>query len=223
VKVLVACESSGVVRDAFIAAGFEAVSCDLEPSEAPGPHLQRDVLTVLDLGWDLMIAHPPCTYLCRAGARWWNDPNRVALRTDALAFVRTLMKAPIPRIAIENPPGHIGTAIRKADQYIQPWQFGHDEQKLTGLWLKNLPRLEPSRIVDPPFYGCRCGYRFEAALGKYGCPNCGGASGAVKPIYSNQTPSGQNRLGPGRDRARLRSRTYEGIARAMALQWGLLS
>ena len=145
-RVLVACEFSGIVRDAFLASGHDAWSCDLLPTETPGPHKQGNVLLELDKGWDLMIAHPPCRYLACSGARWWK--GREAEQLDALDFVRQLLDAPIPRIALENPPGKIGTAIRPADQYIQPWQFGHGEVKMTGLWLKGLPRLQPTEVVD---------------------------------------------------------------------------
>ncbi|MEO2140682.1 MAG: DNA cytosine methyltransferase [bacterium] len=144
-KVLVACEFSGIVRDAFIARGHDAVSCDLLPTEAPGPHYQGDVRGLLGEGWDLMIAHPPCTYLASSGARWW--PDRQAEQRDALKFVCKVRMAPIPRIAIENPVGLLSTAWRKPDQYIQPWEHGHGETKKTGLWLKNLPLLKPSNIV----------------------------------------------------------------------------
>lgn len=145
-RVLVACEFSGIVRDAFIARGHDAVSCDLLPSERPGPHYQTDVRDVLHYGWDLLVAHPPCTLLARAGARWWT--GRETEQEEALDFVRLLLAAPIRHIAVENPPGAIGTRIRPADQYIQPWQFGHGETKMTGLWLRGLPLLQPTCIVS---------------------------------------------------------------------------
>ena len=145
-RVLVACEFSGVVRDAFIARGHDAVSCDLLPSERHGPHLQRDVLDVMGDGWDLMIAHPPCTHLAVSGARWFAE--KAEEQAAALEFVRALMSAPIPRIAIENPVSVISSHIRRPDQIIQPWQFGHGETKATCLWLKGLPLLVPTRIVD---------------------------------------------------------------------------
>jgi site-specific DNA-cytosine methylase len=146
VRVLVACEFSGVVRDAFSALGHDAWSCDLLPSERPGKHLQCDVRTVLRDNWDLMIAHPPCTYLASSGARWW--ASRRHEQKAALEFVTTLLAAPIERIALENPVGIISTKIRPPDQIIQPWQFGHGETKATCLWLKNLPRLRWTNIVD---------------------------------------------------------------------------
>lgn len=218
-RVLVACEYSGVVRDAFLARGHDAMSCDLLPTESPGPHYRGDVRDVLADGWDLMVAHPPCTYLCSSGLHWnTRRPERAALTEDALTFVRLLLAAPIERIALENPVGCISTRVRKPDQTIQPWQFGHDASKATCLWLKNLPMLRPTKIVEP-HYGCKCGYRFPATLGKYGCPDCCGASGPAKLIYANQTPSGQNALGPSADRWKERSTTYTGIATAMAEQW----
>ena len=145
-KVLVACEYSGTVRDAFIAAGHEALSCDLLPTDIPGPHYQGDVRDVLHDGWDLMIAHPPCTHLAVSGARWFKDKQ--AEQAEALDFVRLLLDAPIERIALENPISVISSRIRKPDQIIQPWQFGHGETKATCLWLKGLPKLEPTNIVD---------------------------------------------------------------------------
>jgi hypothetical protein len=180
-RVLVACEFSGLVRDAFIAKGHDAVSCDLEWSERAGPHCRGDVLDIIEDGWDMMIAFPPCTYLTNAGARWWAGRRREQL--EALGFVACLMHAPIPRIAIENPMGKINSAIRPPDQVIQPWQFGHGETKTTGLWLKNLPPLVPTNEVD----------------------------GRVPRVHT---------MSPSRDRSRERSRTYTGIALAMAEQWG---
>lgn len=180
-NVLVACEFSGVVRDAFIRAGHNAISCDLIPSEKPGPHITADVISIIGLGWDMMIAHPPCTHLSVSGARWFKD--KLPEQEAALEFVRALMAAPIPRIAIENPISIISSRIRKPDQIIQPWQFGHGETKATCLWLKGLPLLEPSRIVD----------------------------GRVARVHL---------CPPGPDRWKERSRTFFGIAAAMAEQWG---
>jgi hypothetical protein len=145
-RVLVACERSGIVRDAFTALGDNAVSCDLEPSDRPGPHYQGDVRDILANDWDLMIAHPPCTYLTVSGARWFAD--RQAQQDEALAFVRTLLAARIQKIAIENPVGVISTRLRKPDQIIHPWMFGHGETKGTCLWLVGLPRLRPTGYVD---------------------------------------------------------------------------
>ena len=145
-KVLVACEFSGIVRDAFLRRGHEALSCDLLPTEQPGPHYKGDVRDILGDGWDLMIAHPPCTHLAVSGARWFKDKQ--AEQADALEFVRLLLNAPVPRIALENPVSIISSRIRKPDQIIQPWQFGHGETKATCLWLKGLPLLQPTCIVD---------------------------------------------------------------------------
>lgn len=193
-RVLVACECSGIVRDAFAANGHDAWSCDIVPR--PGNHLFRDALEVLADGWDLMIAHPPCTYLASSGLHWNSRRSGRAEKTeDALAFVMALMDAPIEKICIENPVGIISTRIRRPDQIIQPHQFGHDASKATCLWLKNLPPLEPTEHVAPRLVN-------------------------GKPRWANQTDSGQNRLPPSHNRAKLRSETYQGIANAMANQWG---
>lgn len=144
-RVLIACEFSGVVRDAFIALGHDAVSCDLLPSELPGPHIQEDVLTVLRDGWDLMISHPPCTHLAVSGARWFKGKERE--QAKALAFVQELLDAPIPQIALENPVSVISSRIRIPDQIIQSRMFGHGEVKATCLWLKSLPNLRRTDMV----------------------------------------------------------------------------
>lgn len=247
-RVLVACEFSGTVRDAFIARGHDAWSCDLLPTEAPGLHYAGDVTHMLEgwapvqfqadcdpdgdgwcattdsdpaecscygptqdgieymerngvlFGrptespqWDLMIAHPPCTYLCSSGLHWnLRRPGRAQKTEEALDFVRLLLGAPIERIALENPIGCIGTRIRKANQVVQPWHFGDDASKATALWLKNLPPLQPRNPL----------------------------SGDSKTRRANQTPSGQNKLGPSPSRAKDRAKTYPGIAAAMADQWG---
>lgn len=194
-KVLVACEFSGVVRDAFIRAGHDATSVDLLPSESQfGPHTVGDALDSVYSGrWDLMVAHPPCTFLASSGARWWR--TRGAQQRAALEFVRSLLHAPIARIAIENPVGAISTAIRKPDQIIQPWQFGHPEWKTTCLWLKGLPKLMTAFLVEP-----------DKTVG-----------GGKRP---GRVSSRIHRMSPGKDRQRERSRTYTGIAQAMAAQWG---
>ena len=145
-KILVACEFSGIVREAFKKRGHNVWSCDLLPTEIPGNHIQGNVLGILDEGWDLMVAFPPCTHLASSGARWFK--NKLVEQELALYFVKRLMMAPIERIAIENPIGIISTRIRKPDQIIQPWMFGHGETKATCLWLKNLPLLKPTNIVD---------------------------------------------------------------------------
>ena len=144
-RVLVACEFSGTVRDAFAHRGHDAWSCDILPTEKPGQHLQCDVREVLDRKWDLMVAHPPCTHLAVSGARWFKDKQTE--QAEALDFVRTLLEAPIEKIALENPVSVISSRIRKPDQTIQPWQFGHGEVKRTCLWLKNLPLLKPTEVV----------------------------------------------------------------------------
>jgi hypothetical protein len=199
-KVLIGCECSGTVRDAFLRAGHDAWSCDLEPSRTPGPHIQADVLQVMCNGtWDMMIVHPPCTFLCSSGLHW-NRRGRGHEGTEkALEFVRALMAAPIQRIALGNPVGRIGTAIRPADQFIQPYQFGEDASKDTGLWLKNLPILKPTRFVYPRIVWI---------------------NGKPAMRWGNQTDSGQNKLGPSDTRSEERSVTYWGIAKAMADQWG---
>lgn len=145
-KILIACEFSGVVRDAFTALGHQALSCDLLPSERPGNHYQGAVEDVLYDGWDLMIAFPPCTHLSASGARWWKDKQQE--QAEALEFVQLLLSAPIDKIALENPVGRISTQIRKPDQIIQPWMFGHGEVKTTCLWLKNLPLLKSTCVVE---------------------------------------------------------------------------
>lgn len=145
-RILIACEYSGTVRDAFIAAGHDAISCDLLPTEVPGPHYQGDVINIIGDGWDMMIAHPPCTHLAVSGARWFHLKQQE--QQEALDFVRLLMNAPIPRIAIENPVSIISSRIRKPDQVIQPWMFGHGETKATCLWLKGLPKLTPTNVVE---------------------------------------------------------------------------
>ena len=225
-RILIACEFSGIVRDAFIKRGHDAISCDLLPSASPGPHIQGDVEDVLEDGWDMLIAFPPCTYLCSSGLHW---NGRVAGREqkthEAMLFVFNLLGEgsiahDIPRIALENPIGRISTAYRKPDQIIQPYQFGHDASKQTCLWLKGLPKLQPTCEIAP-IYGCRCGARFALELGKHGCPSCAGEQTA-RFIWGNQTPTGQNKLGPSPTRWKDRSITYQGIADAMAEQWGRL-
>tara|TARA_Y100001963_G_scaffold24000_1_gene32063 strand:+ start:1310 stop:1876 length:567 start_codon:yes stop_codon:yes gene_type:complete len=147
-KILVACEYSGTVRDAFISRSHDAVSCDLLPTDNPGPHYEGDVTDILDDGWDMLIAFPPCTHLAVSGARWFKEKRADGRQQAALDFVRLLMDAPINKIAIENPVSVISSHIRKPDQTIQPWEFGHGETKRTCLWLKNLPHLVPTDIVD---------------------------------------------------------------------------
>lgn len=215
-RVLIACEFSGRVRDAFIARGHDAISCDLLPSEVRGPHYQGDVRDVLGDGWDLMICHPPCTYLSVSGMHWTTrglrDPK---LTDDALYFVRRLMAAPIERIAIENPVSVISSRIRKPDQIVNPYQFGEDASKKTCLWLKGLPPLRPTNFVEPRLVCCGAEVLNRD---KHGCPNCNGEK-VARPRWGNQCDSGQNKLAPSADRWKNRSRTYQGIASAMASQW----
>lgn len=192
-RVLIGCEYSGRVRDAFLAKGHDAVSCDLLPSDSPGPHVQGDLIPLLYQPWDLVIAFPPCTYLCSSGMHWTTrglrDPK---LTEDALAFVKAIWEAPVPRIAIENPVGILSSRLQKPSQIIQPWQYGHPESKTTCLWLRGLPLLQPTNVLPLPPGG----------------------------RWANQTGSGQNKLPPSKDRWKLRSLTYLGIAAAMADQWG---
>tara|TARA_B100001093_G_scaffold152768_1_gene145493 strand:- start:36746 stop:37291 length:546 start_codon:yes stop_codon:yes gene_type:complete len=180
-KVLIACEYSGRVRDAFLKAGHDAMSCDLLETDVDGPHYKGDVKDILNDNWDLMIAHPPCTHLAVSGARWFKDKK--VEQAEALDFVKLLLNAPIEKIALENPVSIISTKIKKPSQIIHPWQFGHGETKKTCLWLKGLPNLVPTDIVE----------------------------GRVARIHM---------LPPSEDRWKLRSTTYEGIANAMAEQWG---
>lgn len=183
-RVLVACEYSGRVRDAFLRLGHDAMSCDLLPTDVPGPHYQGDVLEILGDGWDLMVGHPPCDHLAVSGARWFKEKRADGRQQAAIGFFMELANAPIPRICLENPVSIMSTQYRKPDQIIQPWQFGHGETKATCLWLKNLPPLQPTNIVE-------------------------GREARV------------HRMPPGPDRWKERSRTFQGIADAMADQWGL--
>ena len=192
-KVLVACEYSGVVSQAFRDQGHEAISCDLLPNDLTGNqfHYQGDVRDILDKGWDLMVAHPPCTHLAVSGARWFKHKQEE--QQEALDFVQLLMNAPIESICIENPVSIISSRIRKPDQIIQPWMFGHEATKTTCLWLKNLPPLQPTNVVN----------KGERHITK---------SGKSLPKWYNLPPS--------EDRWKIRSATFQGIADAMASQWG---
>lgn len=241
-KVLIACERFGVVRDAFIRAGHDAVSCDLVNTEAPGPHYKGNVLDVINGGWDLMIAHPDCTYLTGSAAWAFGDgpyhqqvkpgtlvgAARRTARDEALQFVAMLAGANIPRIAIENPArGFLNTMLDLKQygfrsnfptQIIHPHQYGHDASKATGLALKNLPDLTSTGYAPPRLVCKSCKGAF--AYGLHKCPSCG--SQECLPRWGNQTDSGQNRLSPGEGRAMERARTYQGWADAMAEQWGTL-
>lgn len=250
-RVLIACETSGATRRAFQEAGFFTVSVDLllardiadHYNPVTGGHIVGDIFTVferLGMDFDLMIAHPDCTYLTTSAEWCYRDVQtkrmtkgvlygsaRRQAREESLEFVRKLMSLPVKRIAIENPRGVISTRIdakqygfttSKATQYIQPYQFGHDASKTTGLWLKNLPELvvNPGDYVEPRWVCCG-----SVVTDKYGCPNC---EGEYKPLprWGNQTDSGQNKLGPSADRWMIRADTYDGWSRAMVQQWGSL-
>ena len=197
-KVLVGCERFGILREAFRRRGHDAYSCDLVAAEDGSPyHIKDDILAVMNSpSWDLVVFHPDCTYLAVSGLHWnKRRPERAVKTEQALEFVKKLMGCVAPRWAIENPIGCISTRIRKPDQIIQPWQFGDDASKATCLWLKNLPPLRHTNVLP----------------------------GGRKARRANQTPSGQNKLGPSPERAMLRAKTYPGIAAAMADQWGRLT
>ena len=199
-KVLVACEYSGVVREAFRKLGYDAYSCDLIPTDIPSPfHIQDDVLRHLNEGWDLMIAHPPCTYLCVTGARWLHDTrqkfaNRKQQQEEAIAFVKALWNAPIKRICIENPVGVLSSQWKLPDQIVQPYYFGETASKATCFWLKNLPGLKPTKLVKPEMVELNNGKRFS--------------------LWYYKTSKKCS------ERAKIRSKTFQGIADAMAAQWG---
>ena len=200
-KILIACEFSGTVREAFARRGHDVMSCDLLPTEREccelTSHYQGDVRELLDDNWDMMLAFPPCTYLCSSGLHWNNRRAERAQETEtALNFVRLLLDAPIKKVVLENPIGCIGTRIRKADQIIQPNDFGHDANKATCLWLKNVPKLIPTKKIEPR------------------------VTSNGKKRWANQTDSGQNRLTPSPRRWAERSATYSGVADAFAEQWG---
>ena len=223
-KILVACEYSGRVRNAFAKLGHEVISADFEPAEDGSPnHYQGDCFDLIaDQSFDMMIAHPPCTYLSVSGMHWTTrglrDPQ---LTEDALAFVRRLLDAPIPKIVVENPVSVISTRILTPDQIIQPWMFGDDASKKTCLWLKGLPNLVPDfdRIVPPA--GWKLADDTPATFRKtvLGVTFSTSEAPVPKQVWGNQTPSGQNKLGPSKDRWKERSRTYEGVGNAMAEQW----
>lgn len=195
VRVLVSCECSGVVRDAFRRRGFDAVSCDIKPSESPGPHYQGDVFDIIGDGWDAMIAHPPCTYLCVSGLHWnKRRPWRTLLTEEAVVFAKRIWESQVKRVCMENPVGLLSSRIGRPSQYVQPYEFGDDASKKTGLWLRGLPNLIGTSYVQPRIVN-------------------------GKKRWANQTDSGQNNLPPSPGRAASRSKTYAGIAEAMADQW----
>ena len=201
-KVLVACEFSGTVRDAFKAQGHDAWSCDILPSEIPGNHIQDDVLEHLNEEWDLMIAHPPCTHTAASGARWF--PEKRHEQSKAIQFFTDLYHADIEKVCLEHPVSIISTVFRKPDQYIHPWMFGHGETKKTGLWLKGLPKLEPTHIRT----------KEQELIIDY--------VDDVRETYHDSVEGRENRIHrmpPSKDRWKLRSITYPGIAEAMATQW----
>lgn len=251
-KVLIACEFSGTVREAFKKLGHDAWSCDLLDTDIPGQHIVGDVLEILNNGWDLMIAHPPCTYLCSSGLHWnARTEGRQEKTEEALLFVKLLLNAPIAKIALENPTGCISSRVRKPDQKVQPWQFGHNASKGTCLWLQGLPKLLPVKIIPPIGWqsivyasdlplcehcdepwclDCNCHYADCSCIGPHqdeverktidGFEFARPEGLVGKPVWGNQTPSGQNKLAPSKDRWKLRSITYQGVADAMANQWG---
>ena len=222
-KVLIACEFSGIVRRAFNArCGVFAESCDIIPCEdgCGDVHRQCDVLTILDKGWDMMIAFPPCTHLASSGARHFAAKRADGRQQQGIDFFMALVNAPIPRIAIENPVGIMSTVYRKPDQIIQPYQFGHPESKATCLWLKGLPKLTPTRILTQIWRQNPDGTDAKDSKGKR--YNQAHNTPRIRWRWNNQTPTGQNNLPPTEFRAKLRSITYAGIAEAMASQWGCL-
>jgi len=200
-RVLIACEYSGTVRDAFRKLGHDALSCDLLPTDVPGPHYQGSVFDILDQGWDLMVAHPPCTYLTVTGNKWFKPefkdrfPDRHQQREDALRFFVKLFECSIPKVCLENPVGVVSSLYRKPSQYVQPYQFGDPHSKKTGLWLRGLPNLVPTKLVEPLFYTYKDGRRD---------PLWHMESMRMKPL----------------ERMKYRSKTFQGIADAMAQQWG---
>lgn len=200
-KILVACECSGIVRDAFIANGHDVMSCDILQTDVPGPHYQGDVFDVINNGWDMMLAFPPCTFLCTTGNKWMKPefrsrfPDRAKQREDAIKFFLALYNCDIPKIAIENPVGVMSTKFRKPDQYVHPYHFGEPHSKKTGIWLKGLDKLAATEIVEPEFYTYK--------------------NGKKDPLWHMETmklPAGE--------RAKARSKTFQGIANAMGEQWG---
>jgi len=202
-RILIACEFSGSVRDEFIKLGHDAISCDLEPTETPGPHYQGDVMDIIDDGWDMMIAFPPCTHLAVSGAAHFAKKRADGRQQQGIDFFMSLVNCNIPKYAIENPVGIMSTNYRKPDQIIQPWQFGNEAQKSTCLWLRDLPKLQPTNIVGK-------GEFFEWKDGK-----TGKTKRQPKWFYEafKKNPT---------ERAKIRNKTFPGVAAAMAKQWGNL-
>ena len=204
-RVLVACEFSGIVRDAFAARGHDAWSCDLLPTEQPGQHIQRDVLNVLNDGWDLMVAHPPCTHIAASGARWFAEKRADGRQQQGIDFFMEMVAVSIPMTAIENPIGIMSRLYRKPDQIIQPYQFGHEVQKATCLWLRGLPLLQPTKMVNRGII--------------YVDPR-GNKHGGAHTLRAKQAYSPVMLLPQSEERWKIRSRTFQGVADAMAEQWG---
>jgi len=203
-KILIACEFSGIVRDAFISRGHNTVSCDLLPTEKRGPHYHGDVRNILCENWDMIIAFPPCTHLAGSGARWWKEKQADGRQQEAIDFFMLFVNHPCPKICIENPKGIMSQRYRKPDQIIQPWQFGHEVQKATCLWLKGLLPLKPTKIVDR-------GMIYVDPRGeKHGGEFVMRAKNSYSPLMM---------LAPGQERWKIRSRTFPGVAAAMAQQW----
>jgi hypothetical protein len=201
-RVLVACEFSGTVRDAFIARGHDAMSCDLEATDVPGPHYQGDMFDIINDGWDLMIAHPPCTHLAVSGAKHFEKKRADGRQQQGIDFFLRVVNSPIPKIAVENPIGIMSNIYRKPDQIIQPWQFGDEAQKTTCLWLKNLPHLRPTKIVNKgKFYVSPSGKKLPA-------------------WYGDAEVNGKKIAYGSAEMKKIRNKTFQGIADAMAEQWG---
>lgn len=222
-RVLVGCECSGVVREAFRALGHDAWSCDIEPADDASPyHLQCDLFDIIGQDWDLGIFHPPCTHIAVSGAAWFKQKIADGRQQQGIDFFMRVVRESehIPRVAIENPVCIMSRLWRKPDQIIQPWQFGHRESKATCLWLRGLPKLTPTKIMEPAWLKDAEGN--DVRYGKNKSRVCLAHRNPekwAKARWDNQTASGQNRLPPSGDRAKIRSRTYEGIASAMAAQW----
>jgi hypothetical protein len=230
-SVLIGCEESGTLRDLFLQGGFDAWSCDLKPTRSPGPHYRMDVRKALRRkDWDLFIVHPDCTYLTSSGLHWnkrgaiVDGRPRAELTEEALQFVREMLDVDVGHLSLENPQGCISTRIAPASQYVQPYEYGDNASKKTGLWLRRLPLLKPRLrdYVPPERLVCKeCGHAnvYEAAF-EHGCGACMAEPAFLLPRWGNQTNSGQNKLAPGLNRARDRSVTYAGIGRAMVRIYG---
>jgi hypothetical protein len=203
-KILIACEFSGTVREAFTKLGHDVTSCDLEPTTIPGKHYQGDVMDIINDGWDMMIAFPPCTHLAVSGARHFEQKRKDGRQQQGIDFFMSMINAPIPKIAVENPIGIMSSIYKKPSQIIQPWEYGHEAQKSTCLWLKNLPLLKPTNIVDKgKFYITPSGKKMPAWMSD--------------PIGQDGKKIGYNTP----EIKKIRNKTFQGIADAMATQWGI--